>query len=106
MLACLWKNVASSSKAAMAVLHSALDSGYRRLDRESAGANIRDRELTRRPARSSHSHTTDRPEAAAIRRLAMLLATCTPGDGCFELAAPGVYAIRRSKVTNERMRAT
>jgi hypothetical protein len=36
-----------------------------------------------------------------VVRLAGLIATYAPHDGCFELAIPGVYAIRRSQTNKE-----
>ena len=35
----------------------------------------------------------------ALRRLASLVALHTPSDGVFELRVPGLYAVRRSRVT-------
>jgi AraC-like DNA-binding protein len=46
------------------------------------------------------------PGALALRRLAHLLAACTPHDGGFPLRLPGTYAIRFSRMSSEPMYAT
>jgi len=48
----------------------------------------------------------DEPRAESLARLAELLAAHTPYDGSFPLRVPGVYAIRRSSVSRDMVRAT
>ncbi len=48
----------------------------------------------------------EEPLAENLARLAALLAADTPYDGSFQLRVPGVYAIRRSTVSREIVRAT
>ena len=58
---------------------------------------------TVRPTRPGHD---EKPHAQNLARLAGLLAAHTPYDGSFPLRVPGVYAIRRSTVSREMVRAT
>jgi AraC-like DNA-binding protein len=46
------------------------------------------------------------PGALALRRLANLIARHTPNEGVFPLRLPGVYAIRRSRLSSEAVHAT
>ncbi len=46
------------------------------------------------------------PGSMALRRLAHLLAGCTPHDGAFQLRLPGTWAIRLSRMTTEASYAT
>ena len=46
------------------------------------------------------------PSAVALRRLANLLASCTPHDGAFQLRLPGTWAVRLSRLTTEASYAT
>lgn len=48
----------------------------------------------------------EEPRAESLARLAALLAAHTPYDGSFPLRVPGVYAIRRSSVSRDMVRAT
>src|SRR5207344_1663096 len=46
------------------------------------------------------------PGALVLRRLAHLLAACTPHDGGFPLRLPGTHAIRFSRMSSDPMYAT
>jgi AraC-like DNA-binding protein len=46
------------------------------------------------------------PGALALRRLASLVARYAPHDGVFPLRLPGVYALRRARMTSEPVHAT
>lgn len=46
------------------------------------------------------------PGAVALRRLANLVARYAPHDGVFPLRLPGVYALRRARMTSEPVHAT
>jgi AraC-like DNA-binding protein len=46
------------------------------------------------------------PGAIALRRLASSLARYAPHDGAFPLRLPGVYALRRSRMTSQPVHAT
>ena len=46
------------------------------------------------------------PGPFALRRLATLLAAYAPREGAFELRLPGVFAVRRSRITSEPVHAT
>jgi AraC-like DNA-binding protein len=46
------------------------------------------------------------PSGLSLRRLAALLASCTPHDGAFQLRVPGTWAIRLSRLTTEPSYAT
>ncbi|HEY7192423.1 MAG TPA: AraC family transcriptional regulator [Gemmatimonadales bacterium] len=46
------------------------------------------------------------PSALSLRRLATLLASCTPHDGAFQLRVPGTWAVRLSRLTTEASYAT
>ncbi len=46
------------------------------------------------------------PGAVALRRLANLLARHAPHDGVFPLRLPGVYALRRARMTSQPVHAT
>ena len=62
--------------------------------------------LAHASSRSTHPAHEEGPHAQSLGRLATLLAANTPHDGSFELRLPGVHAIRRSKVTRAKVRAT
>jgi hypothetical protein len=46
------------------------------------------------------------PSGLALRRLANLLASCTPHDGAFQLGLPGTWAVRVSRTATEASYAT
>jgi hypothetical protein len=48
----------------------------------------------------------EEPRAQSLARLADLLAMHAPHDGSFQLRVLGVYAIRRSRVSGDMVRAT
>jgi AraC-like DNA-binding protein len=48
----------------------------------------------------------DAPGALALRRLAGLLARYAAHDGVFPLRLPGIYAVRRERITSEPVHAT
>ena len=56
--------------------------------------------------RPTHPGHEEEPQAQNLARLAELLAKHAPYDGSFPLRVPGVYAIRRSTVTRDMVRAT
>jgi AraC-like DNA-binding protein len=72
------------------------------------------RECTRvaHPFAPSPSETTPddnslaAPGAVALRRLAQLIARYAPHDGVFPLRLPGVYALRRARMTSQPVHAT
>jgi AraC-like DNA-binding protein len=56
--------------------------------------------------RSAHSVHEEKPLAQSLGRLAALLAAHAPYDGAFELRAPGLFVVRRSRPGREMERAT
>jgi AraC-like DNA-binding protein len=58
------------------------------------------------PTSRPRSRAVDEPDARSLSRLASLLSAHAPCDGVFGLRLPGVYAVRRSRVTQEPLRAT
>jgi AraC-like DNA-binding protein len=63
-------------------------------------------QTARRTAASREDASLAAPGALALRRLAHLLAACTPHDGGFPLRLPGTHAIRFSRLSSEPMYAT
>jgi AraC-like DNA-binding protein len=58
------------------------------------------------PSRTNHPGHDEGPHEQSLDRLATLLAAHAPHDGVFELRAPGLYVVRRSRPTHEMVRAT
>jgi AraC-like DNA-binding protein len=62
--------------------------------------------LAHASSRSTHPAPEEGPHAQSLGRLATLLAAHAPYDGVFELRMPGLYVVRRSRLTRELERAT
>jgi AraC-like DNA-binding protein len=67
--------------------------------------------ITERSARSPIATTLEDPSLAApgamtLRKLAALVARFAPRDGVFPLRLPGVYALRRGRLTSQPVHAT
>ena len=62
--------------------------------------------LARTPTETGEPRRSEEPRPESLARLAELLAAHTPYDGSFPLRVPGVYAIRRSTVSRDMVRAT
>jgi AraC-like DNA-binding protein len=81
----------------------------RATSRSSAGVSRSSRAVLKlagtRP-RPAEAAPDDGPRAESLARLAELLARHAPYDGSFQLRVPGVYAIRRSTVTRDMVRAS
>lgn len=57
-------------------------------------------------ARGREAAVAEGPGARSLGRLGKLISAHAPYDGAFALRVPGTYAIRRSRVSRELMRAT